>query len=436
MPQGGLRLYLASAGTGKTHALVEEVVGLLQEGVPLRRIAALSFTRKAAEELRSRIRERVEGLKAPWAEKAKREVYGAVFTTIHGFLAEALRYTAPYLGLDPDFEVLEPFSAQEVFLGEARSLLYLRGQEEDLEALRLLYEKRSAVEAYRALDGEAEALLGLYREALAQVRRHHPQVLGPAELEEWGLRLVRHPLARARLVGRFPYILVDEYQDISRLQALFFEGLREAGAHLILVGDPKQSIYLFRNARVEGFLDMARAAGRLGAIRPLDRTYRHTRPLAEFLNRAVEGLFREEAKKGQAGVWLQRVAPAPERDLDRGRVEVLWVKGDKASSLDQLRDAEALLLARRLEELAQEGYPYGDMAVLVRSRYSLPHLEKAFRAQGVPYRLGRGQGFFRRLEVRDLYHALRAGLLEGPPQSGEERLALLAFLRGPWFTPE
>lgn len=127
-----MRLYVASAGTGKTHTLVEELLALLERGVPLRRIAAVTFTRKAAEELRARAKEGVERLLAkapgaPWAEEAGREVHGAVFTTIHGFLAEALRHAAPMLSLDPDFALLDELVAEALFLEEARSLLYLLG---------------------------------------------------------------------------------------------------------------------------------------------------------------------------------------------------------------------------------------------------------------------------------------------------------------------
>ncbi|MFN4071373.1 MAG: UvrD-helicase domain-containing protein, partial [Thermus caldifontis] len=96
-----MKLYVASAGTGKTHALVQELLALLRQGVPLRRMAALTFTRKAAEELRERILEEVKALGDGEAETAKRELYGALFTTIHGFMAEALRHTAPFLSLDP-----------------------------------------------------------------------------------------------------------------------------------------------------------------------------------------------------------------------------------------------------------------------------------------------------------------------------------------------
>lgn len=411
-----MKLYVASAGTGKTHTLVEELLALVKGGVPLRRIAAVTFTRKAAEELRARARKGVEALaqEMPGLSGAVREVHGAVFGTIHGFMAEALRHAAPFLSLDPDFAVVDELLAEALFLEEARSLLYLLGEDPGLEAfLRRLYQGRTLAEAFRPLEG-AEGLVRLFGKALDRYRRRAQEVLGPGDLEALALRLLRHPQALARVVARFPHVLVDEYQDTSPLQGRFFGALEEAGARVVAVGDPKQSIYLFRNARLEVFRE---ALGRAEEVLVLDETRRHARKVAAFLNRFV-ALFPEG----------ERVAVRPTREAE-GRVEVHWVEG--GAGLEERRRFEADLLARRLLALKAEGYAFGEMAVLVRSRTSLPLLERAFRARGVPYVLRRGQSFFNRLEVRDLYHALRLALLEGPP-GPEERRSLLAFLRSPF----
>lgn len=412
-----MRLYVASAGTGKTHALVQELLALLRGEVPLRRMAAVTFTRKAAEELRRRIQEEVANLPpSPWAEEARREAYGAVFTTIHGFMAEALRHAAPLLSLDPDFALLDEFLAEALFLEEARSLLYLKDLDPALEKLLLtLYKKRSLAEAYRPLPG-AKELLALYQEALQGYRRRTREALGPSDLEALALRLLEAPRALERVVERFPHLLVDEFQDVNPLQGRFFRALEAAGAQVVAVGDPKQSIYLFRNARVEVF---RQALGEAKEVRRLGQTRRHAQAVALFLNRFVERFFPES----------ERVPVEPLR-AEEGRVEVHWVVGEEP--LDRKRQGEAALLAERLRALSGQGYAFSDMAVLVRSRRSLPFLERAFRALGVPYVLRRGQSFFRRPEVRDVYHALRLALLEGPP-SPEERLSLLAFLRGPFL---
>ena len=179
-------------------------------------------------------------------------------------------------------------------------------------------------------------------------------------------------------------------------------------------GEDSPWMRLFRNARLEVFRE---ALGRAEEVLVLDETRRHARRVAAFLNRFV-ALFPEG----------ERVAVRPTREAE-GRVEVHWVEG--GAGLEERRRFEADLLARRLLALKAEGYAFGEMAVLVRSRASLPLLERAFRARGVPYVLRRGQSFFNRLEVRDLYHALRLALLEGPP-GPEERRSLLAFLRSPF----
>ncbi|TBH17244.1 UvrD-helicase domain-containing protein [Thermus thermamylovorans] len=411
-----MRLYVASAGTGKTHTLVQELLALLHRGVPLRRVAAVTFTRKAAEELRGRIQEEVAHLpSAPWAEEARREAHGAVFTTVHGFMAEALRHTAPLLSLDPDFALLDEPLAEALFLEEVRSLLYLRGLDPGLEGpLLALHRKRSLAEALRPLP-EAEGLVALYEEALRGYRRRTREALGPGDLEAQALRLLEHPQALARVVERFPHLLIDEFQDLNPLQGRFFRALEGAGAEVVAVGDPKQSIYLFRNARVEVF---RQALAEAAEVRALAQTWRHARAVARLLNRFAERFFPQ----------AERVPVVPVRG-EEGRVEVHWVVGE--GPLDRKREREAALLAGRLQALAAQGYPFREMAVLVRSRASLPFLERAFRALGVPYALLRGRSFFRRPEVRDVYHALRLALLEGPP-GPEERLSLLAFLRGPF----
>jgi len=200
-----MRVYLASAGTGKTQALVEELKGLLRSGVPLRRIAALTFTRKAAEELRERARRAVLELSL---EEARREVHGAVFTTIHGFMAEALRHTAPLLALDPDFAVMDELLAESLFLEEARSLLYLKGLEGGWEGLLLaLYRKRTLAERLHPLPG-AEEVFALFEEALARYRRRAWAALGPSDLEGLALRLLENPEALKRVAERFPHILI------------------------------------------------------------------------------------------------------------------------------------------------------------------------------------------------------------------------------------
>jgi len=262
-----MRVYLASAGTGKTHALVEELKGLIQSGVPLRRIAALTFTRKAAEELRGRAKRAVLALSAedPRLKEAEREVHGALFTTIHGFMAEALRHTAPLLGLDPDFALLDAFLAEALFLEEARSLLYRKGLDGGLAgALLHLYRKRTLAETLHPLPG-AEGVFALYLEALEGYRRRLPAFLSPSDLEALALRILENREALRRVVERFPHILLDEYQDTGPLQGRFFQGLKEAWGQAGGRGGP-QAVHLPLPQRPGGGLPGSPEAGPGGAL--------------------------------------------------------------------------------------------------------------------------------------------------------------------------
>ena len=429
-----MKIRVASAGTGKTASLVLRYLGLLESGTPLRRIAGVTFTRKAADELRLRVGEAIEEVLAtgryldlaigpglgPRFEEARRELSGATLTTIHGFMMECLRRAAPLLSLDPDFSPIGDWEARALFEEEWRSLLYLSSQPghplfgqvrpEMGEALLHLFSKRSLASTYTPAPGqENAALVRVYAAVLASyTQRLGAGLLPPPEVERRALELVTRPPAVERLLERYRVVLVDEFQDVNPLQGQFFRALEAAGLPIEAVGDPKQSIYAFRDADVEVF---RRALAEGEVLPPLTTTYRHSRVLVRFLNRLTGGLgFGPEEAPPVVGV----------REV-QGRLEVHWAEGEV--TLDELRAFEAQILAERLCALAQRVDP-AEMAVLVRSRNSLGFLEEAFQRLELPYVLLQGRGYYERLEVRDLYHALRVAL---DPRG----LSLAAWLRGP-----
>ena len=409
-----MRVQIASAGTGKTTRLVAVYLKALDRHPPYR-MAAVTFTRAAAAELATRLSRAI-------AESPRAELAGTVFaTTIHGFFAELLRLFAPYLGLDPDFQRLEAPEAELLFAEEARSLLYLKGLEGELEALLALFQKRSLAGELRPQGPGAEALFALFGEALAAYhRRYLERHLGPTEIERQARRLVglltRNRALAARLRDRFRRVFVDEYQDTSPLQGEVFEGLAGLGVELYLVGDPKQSIYAFRNADVEVFRRALRVGERLP---PLTKTYRHPPRMAAFLNRLTDGLARR-----RLGFSPEEAPPVEPAREGPSRVGLLKLEGE---ALDRLRPREAAWLAHRLSRLhREEGVPYRAMAVLVRSYGSIRFLEAAFRRHRVPYVVLGGRGLFHRPEVQDLYHALKAVL------DPDDRLALASFLHSPF----
>lgn len=435
-----MKVRVASAGTGKTASLVLRYLELISSGTPLRRIAGVTFTRKAADELRVRVGQAIEDVltqgqhldfiapleSRPAFQEAAREITGATLSTIHGFMAWCLRLVAPMLHLDPDFSMLGNWEAETLFEEEWNTLRYLAldpghllfGEATDdlTEPLLHLFSKRSLAEAFEPAEGEVnERLLRVYEAVYAAYEaRLGANLLSPSELERRALELSRHPRALERVLERVQVLLVDEYQDVNPLQGVFFEALKQAGLNIEVVGDPKQSIYAFRDADV-GVFRKALREGQL--LSPLARSYRHSQTLVRFLNRLTEHL----AAQGQ-GFGPEEAPKVEGVRSEPGRLEIHWVDGELL--IDDLRRHEAWVLARRLQDLSSQT-AFSEMAVLVRSYQSVPFLEEAFARAGIPYVLLQGRGYYERQEVRDLYHALRAAL---DPRG----LSLAAFLRGPF----
>ena len=442
-----MKVRVASAGTGKTTSLVLSYLELIAQGTPLRRIAGVTFTRAAADELRQRVGAGIRDLldegeylgfglleaKRFLYEEALRELDGATLTTIHGFMIDALRLAAPMMGLDPNFSVLGEWEAQALFEEELNSLLYLADAPthglyaaktelgDEVQGLLLaLFKSRSLTEQFQADDHPTNrALQTLFEATYKRFEiRLGATLLPPSEVERRALKLVRTTKALERLASRYQTVLVDEFQDVNPLQGAYFERLEQGGINLQVVGDPKQSIYGFRNADV-GVFRRALAAGEV--LEPLIHTRRHALVIARFLNHMTGSLGKQEM-----GFGIEEAPPVTTRgdqETVQGRVELHYVVGDEA--IADLRKREAAVLAERLKLLHDEGYAFSDMAVLARSYAGLAQVEEALLAADLPYVLLQGRGYYERLEVRDLYHALRVGI----DASG---LSLGAWLRGPF----
>ncbi len=432
-----MEVLLASAGTGKTYALVERYLEALSRFPPYR-LAAVTFTRAAAAELETRLVERLRLLAKegnhPLAERAATYadlIPGAPIGTIHSFFAELLRQNAPRVGVDPDFLRLEADEVELIFDEEARSHLFEADGAPDgalLADLVALFERRGLA---ARLEPEGPVSTARWRTYQEVEKRYLARLtgarLGPTEIELWARRLLikagTNPDLAARIRGRLKMVFVDEYQDTSPLQGEVFERLEALGVELVVVGDPKQSIYAFRNADVAVF---RRALKRADRAHTLGTSYRHARRLVAFLNRLTGALA--EKNLGFGPVEAPDVKPRPE--APEGRVELLCV--EDAAPIAELRAREAAGVAawvRREAEARRDdgGQPGWDrVAVLVRSRRAYEALRPALEAAGVPHVFVGARGFFRLREVRDLIQAARAALDPG------DRLALAAFLRGPF----
>lgn len=386
---GGPLLVLAGPGTGKTTTLVESVVRRIERGTDPEKILVLTFSRKAAMELRDRMTGRLgNGRVAPQA------------TTFHSFCYALLRshqdpeaYAEPLRllsGPEQDVMVRELLAghAEDARLGvggiswplDLRACLTTRGFADEVRAVLARSRELGLGEAElgRFADGvqrpdwaAAAHFLADYLDVL-DLRG----VLDYAELVHRAVLLAERPEVREALRGRYEVVFVDEYQDTDPSQVRLLRQLAGDGRDLVAVGDPDQSIYAFRGADINGILDFPesfpRADGRPAEVRVL----RVSRRSGAVLLAATRELARRMPMgRLPADKLAQHRALLPSRE--GGRVEV-YTYPTPGTELDSIAD---LLRRAHLED----GVPWGEMAVLVRAgARSIPGVRRALGAAGVP----------------------------------------------------
>jgi ATP-dependent exoDNAse (exonuclease V) beta subunit len=428
-----LEIRAASAGTGKTTSLVKLYLEALKH-TPARRIAAVTFTRASARDLRERLRAGLLELletghyldvslhsRVPF-ERALQELDSSIISTIHGFFRVLLRLNAPSLGLDPEFSSLDESQAKDIYRAASSSILAKAallggvganllanwGWEEALSALETLFEKR----VYAPFYSSDLSLLETYNHAITQYQnRLANSSLSATDIELKTLELLENPECLKRIQSRYHLLLVDEFQDVNPLQAKVFTRLELN--HIIFVGDAKQSIYAFRDADVTAFIEMYQKATPLV---PLTTSYRHGKALAALYSSLAEALFAEFSEQGLPASVSSGRKPEASSNAEIHLIE--------ASNLETGRNTEARIIAKRLWEIHQKGYAWREMAILLRTRTSLVHLEPSLKNAQIPFLVGSGQRYYDRREIRDAMQLLRAKLHPFAP----ETLAALARL--------
>jgi DNA helicase-2/ATP-dependent DNA helicase PcrA len=376
----GPLLVLAGAGSGKTRVLTTRIASLIeQHGVPPERIFAVTFTNKAAGEMKERIGRLLE-----------RDPAGLWIGTFHSLSARLLRREADLLGFSRQFTIYD----QDDSVSLVRRLMDQRGHSTKTFTPRAVQSVISSAKNRMQSPEALAASSGFDR--LAAVAADVYAALGPAlraanamdfdDLLLHPLTLFReHPDRLERYRERFQFILVDEFQDTNRAQ---YELIRLLGAHgnVCAVGDDDQSIYGWRGADVRNMREFQRDFPGTKLVR-LEENYRSTQAVLD----AANGVIAENAgrigktlrTRRQGGESLTLLAAADERD------EAEWV-------------------VRELERRRAAGeWAFEEMAVLYRTNAQSRAFEEAFRRAGVPYRLIGATSFYERREVKDLLAYLR-----------------------------
>lgn len=380
---GGPLLVLAGPGTGKTTTLVEAVVDRIENrGVRPDQLLALTFSRKAAEQLRDRVTARLG-----------RTLSGAVSSTFHSFAyglvrryAPAELYAAPLTLLSaPEADVV----LQELLADHPESVRWPERFRMAIGTRGFAREVQTVIARARERGLDPDQLVALGRDegieefvAAGWFLEQYLDVLGAQSAIDYPDLIMRGVIEAERhaaeLRAEFACVFVDEYQDTDPSQVALLQALAGDGRDLIVVGDPDQSIYGFRGADVNGILDFPSQF--------LTRERRHAPVVALGTTRRFGSRLLRASRSIAAGMSVRGAIPAAAYDTfrnphplaqDPGRAEVLTFDTDRAET-EHIAD---LLRRAHLED----GIDWSDMAVLVRSgRTSIPQLRRSLTAAGVP----------------------------------------------------
>jgi ATP-dependent DNA helicase UvrD/PcrA len=380
----GPLLVLAGAGTGKTRVLTTRFAHILltKRAFP-NQVLAVTFTNKAAREMR----ERVSAILGEPAE-------GLWLGTFHALCARMLRRHAEHVGLQSNFTILDTDDQMRLLkqVMEAERIDTKRWPPAGLMGVIQRWKDRgltpariTANEDSDFANGRSATLYGAYQERL--------RTLNATDFGDLLLHMTEilrtQPEILADYHRRFRYILVDEYQDTNLVQYLWLRLLAQGHRNICCVGDDDQSIYSWRGAEIENILRFEKDFENARIVR-LESNYRST----ESILAAASGLIAHN--EGRLGKTL-RPGRADAQGGEKVTVIELWDS-----------DEEARMVAGKIEDFRREGHPLAEMAVLVRAGFQTRAFEERLITVGVPYRVVGGLRFYERAEIRDAIAYMRA----------------------------
>ena len=374
----GAVLVLAGAGSGKTRVLTSRIAYLIEEkGVPSSAILAITFTNKAANEMKERL-SRIVDISRSWV------------CTIHSMCVRILRMYAAEVGISANFSIYS-----EV---ERNNIIKKSFQECDFDDEKLLKSVKFHVANAKMLgfdpDRYAEEYAGEHDiEEVTKVYKRYQKHLRENNaldfddlLNETRLLLRKNEEAREYLGGRFRYILVDEFQDTNAVQYEIVKLLASVHQNLFVVGDDDQSIYGWRGAKIENILHFEKDF-KGAKVFKLERNYRSTGHILNLANTVIKNNARRKNKT----LWTENA------------------EGEKAKVHEADEESgEARFIAHTIAGLVSKGgYKFSDFAVLMRLNALSRSFEQEFLSDGISYKVFGGFKFFERKEIKDLLAYLR-----------------------------
>ncbi|WP_452220963.1 ATP-dependent helicase [Lacinutrix salivirga] len=382
----GPMIVIAGAGSGKTRVLTYRIAYLMSQGVDSFNILALTFTNKAAREMKSRIATIV----------GDGEAKNLWMGTFHSVFAKILRFEGHHLGFPSNFTIYDTQDSQRL-LG---SIIKEMGLEKDIYKTKQVYSRISSyknslitVKAYFSNPELMEADAMARRPRMGEIYKEYVDrcfKAGAMDFDDLLLRtnelLTRFPAVLAKYQDKFRYILVDEYQDTNHSQYLIVRALADRFQNICVVGDDAQSIYAFRGANINNILNFQKDYDDVKLYR-LEQNYRSTKNIVNAANSVID--------KNQT-------------KLDK----IVWTANDEGPKVKvhrSLTDADEgrYVASSIFENKMNEQLKHSDFAILYRTNAQSRAMEDALRKREIPYRIYGGLSFYQRKEIKDVLAYLR-----------------------------
>jgi DNA helicase-2/ATP-dependent DNA helicase PcrA len=376
---GGPVLVFAGAGSGKTRVITARIARLIGSGVPPSRILAVTFTNKAAREMR----ERIEGMVG---ENAKQLWMG----TFHSICAKMLRIDGTSIGLDRNFVIYDDNDQVSLI----REILKKKNfDEKSIQPRAILNEISHAKERLKTPEQYAESATGFVEKIASEVYKSYNNLLQKAsaldfdDILYYAVRLLeQREDVRLKYQERFQHVLVDEYQDVNFAQYRLVHLLAEKHRNLMVVGDDDQSIYAWRGADVSLILRFGSDYPEAKIIK-LEQNYRSTKAILKAANAVIQ------------------------RNRSRAHKE-LWTENADGALISLMQHGteheEAMAVADGVQREVNLGKrKYGSFAVLYRTNAQSRVMEETLLTMRIPHVLVGGQRFYERKEIKDMIAYLR-----------------------------
>jgi len=376
----GPLLILAGAGSGKTRVITHRVVHLIDDAqVAPWNILAVTFTNKAADEMRSRV-----------TRLAAERGAGVELGTFHGVCARILRRFADRIGINRNFTIFDGSDQTTVVRTAMKDLGLAVSQISPTGARNAISRAKDELMTHHQFAEHAE---GFFEDMVAKIYARYEQILNGADGQDFGdlivstVRLLREDEEVLHYYqDRFRYVMIDEYQDTNRAQYALVRELAADRRNLAVVGDDDQSIYGWRGADIRNLMDFEEEYPDARVVK-LEQNYRSTQLILDAAHGVVERLPGRKEKK----LWTERTG------------------GHKVRVMESYDDEdEALRILAEVQEMASlEGVERGDFAIMYRTNAQSRLLEEAFVKAGMPYQLVGATEFYGRREVKDMLAYLR-----------------------------